>query len=106
VDSTDQVIIHAEPFGESEDLHLIPAVLDGAKENMGAIGCGEDYFEGKILTADSNDQSPLNLKKCEEEGLDAYISDKRFRRRNPRFEREHRQRQRPPRLSPVSQSMP
>ena len=94
VDSKDQVIIHAEAFGESQDLHLIPAVLDGAKENMGAIGCGEDYFVGKTLTADSNYHSPANLSKCEEEGLDAYIPDKRFRRRDPRFEQEHRQRQR------------
>jgi len=94
VDSKDQVIIHAEAFGGSQDLHLIPAVLDGAKENMGAIGCGEDYFRGKTLTADSNYHSPLNLKRCEEEGLDAYIPDKRFRRRDPRFEREHKQRQR------------
>jgi IS5 family transposase len=93
VDSKDQVIIHAEAFGESQDLHLIPAVLDGAKENMGAIGCGEEYFVGKTLTADSNYHSPPNLKKCEEEGLDAYIPDKRFRRRDPRFHDEHRQRQ-------------
>lgn len=94
IDSKDQVILHGEAFGESQDLHLIPAVLDGAKENMEAIGCGEDYFVGKTLTADSNYHSPLNLKKCEEEELDAYIPDKRFRRRDPRFEREHRQRQR------------
>jgi len=93
VDSKEQVIIHAEAFGESQDLHLIPAVLDGAKENMGVIGCGEDYFVGKTLTADSNYHSPLNLKKCEEEELDAYIPDKRFRRRDPRFHDEHRQRQ-------------
>ena len=93
VDSKDQVILHAEAFGDSQDLHLIPSVLDGAKENMRAIGCGEDYFVGKTLTADSNYHSPPNLKKCEEEGLDAYIPDKRFRRRDPRFEREHRQRQ-------------
>jgi transposase len=94
VDSKDQVVIHAEAFGESQDLHLIPAVLDGAKENMGALGCGEDYFVGKTLAADSNYHSPLNLKKCEEERLDAYIPDKRFRRRDPRFHDEHRQRQR------------
>jgi transposase len=93
VDSKEQVIIHAEAFGESQDLHLIPAVLDGAKENMEAIGCGQDYFEGKTLTADSNYHSPLNLKKCEQEGLDAYIPDKRFRRRDPRFHDGHRQRQ-------------
>jgi transposase len=94
VDSEDQVIVHAEAFGEAQDLHLIPPVLEGAKENMRAIGCGEDYFEGKILTADSNYHSPPNLGKCEQEGLDAYIPDKRFRRRDSRFEREHKQRQR------------
>ncbi|MGD0627007.1 MAG: SDR family oxidoreductase [Thermodesulfobacteriota bacterium] len=88
------MILHAEAFGDSQDLHLIPSVLDGAKENMRAIGCGEDYFVGKTLTADSNYHSPLNLKKCVDEGLDAYIPDKRFRRRDPRFEREHKQRQR------------
>jgi transposase len=92
VDSKDQVIIHAEAFGEAQDLHLIPAILDGAKENMGAIGCGEDYLVGKTLTADSNYHSPLNLNKCEQEGLDAYIPDKRFRRRDPRFHDEYRQR--------------
>ena len=69
-------------------------MLDGAKENMRAIGCGEDYFVGKTFTADSNYHSPPNLKKCEEEGLDAYIPDKRFRGRDPRFQGEHRQRQR------------
>jgi len=92
VDSKDQVIVHAEVFGEAQDLHLIPPVLEGAKENMKAIGYGEDYFVGKTLTADSNYHSPLNLGKCEQEGLDAYIPDKRFRRRDPRFHDEHRQR--------------
>jgi transposase len=94
VDSKDQVILHAEAFGEAQDLHLIPPVLEGAKENMRAIGRGEDYFVGKTLTADSNYHSPPNLGKCEQEGLDAYIPDKRFRRRDSRFEREHKQRQR------------
>ena len=49
---------------------------------------------GNTFTADSNYHSPPNLGKCEQEGLDAYIPDKRFRRRDSRFEREHKQRQR------------
>jgi transposase len=85
VDSKRQVIVHAEAFGDRQDHHAIPPVLDGAKENMEAIGCGEEYFAGKIFTADSNYHDPTNLKKCDEEGLDAYIPDKRFRRRDPRF---------------------
>jgi transposase len=84
VDSKKQVIVHAEVFGEAQDHHLIPPVLDGAKENMEAIGCGEEYFTGKTFTADSNYHDPTNLRKCDEEGLDAYIPDKRFRRRDSR----------------------
>lgn len=94
VDKKHQVIIHAEAFGEGQDHHLIPPMLDGAKETMAAIGQGEDYFKGKILTADSNYHDPTNLKKCEEEEVDAYIPDKRFRNRDRRFnpDRERRRR--------------
>lgn len=85
VDDKHQVIFHGEAFGESQDHSLIKPMLDGAKENLKDIGIDEDYFEGKILTADSNYHDPDNLKKCEEEKIDAYIPDKRFRKRDPRF---------------------
>ena len=94
VDKKHQVIIHAEAFGEGQDHHLIPPMLDGAKENMVAIGRDEDYFKGKILTADSNYHDPMNLKKCEEEEVDAYIPDKRFRNRDPRFQDKKERRRR------------
>ncbi|NIQ87723.1 MAG: IS1182 family transposase [Deltaproteobacteria bacterium] len=92
VDSKHQVIVHGEVFGEAQDHHLIPPILDGAKENMEAIGQSGDYFSGKTFTADSNYHDPTNLKKCDEEKLDAYIPDKRFRKRDPRFKGERRQR--------------
>jgi len=60
-------------------------MVDGAKENLEAIGKGQDYFEDKTFTADSNYHSPTNLEKCDKEHLDAYIPDKRFRTRAPRF---------------------
>jgi len=92
VDSKHQVIVHGEVFGEAQDHHLIPPILDGAKQNMEAIGQSEDYFAGKTFTADSNYHDPTNLKKCDEEKLDAYVPDKRFRKRDPRFQGERRQR--------------
>ena len=92
VDSKHQVIVHGEVFGEAQDHHLVPPILDGAKENMEAIGQSEDYFSGKTFTADSNYHDPTNLKKCDEEELDAYIPDKRFRKRDPRFQDKRRQR--------------
>jgi hypothetical protein len=85
VDSKNQVIVHGEAFGDGQDHYHVPLMLDGAKENMEAIGQSEDYFEGKILTADSLYHSPTNLKKCDEEKLDAYIPDKDFRKRDPRL---------------------
>jgi transposase len=85
VDSKNQVIVHGEAFGDGQDHYHVPPMLDGAKENMEAIGQSEDYFEGKILTADSLYHSPTNLKKCNEEKLDAYIPDKDFRKRDPRL---------------------
>ena len=85
VDSKKQVIVHGEAFGDGQDHYHVPPMLDGAKQNMQAIGQSEDYFEGKILTADSLYHSPTNLRKCNEEKLDAYIPDKDFRKRDPRL---------------------
>jgi len=83
VDSKKQVIVYGEAFGDSQDHHHVPPMLDGAKENMERVGYDEDCFEEKILTADSLYHSSTNLKKCEEEKLDAYIPDKDFRKRDP-----------------------
>lgn len=85
VDSKKQVIVYGEAFGDGQDHYHVPPMLDGAKENIQGIGYDEDYFEGKILTADSLYHSPTNLKKCNEEKLDAYIPDKDFRKRDPRL---------------------
>ena len=83
VDSKRQVIVHGEAFGDSQDHHHVPPVLDGAKENMTRVGYDKDCFEGKILTADSLYHSSTNIKKCKEEKLDAYIPDREFRKRDP-----------------------
>jgi len=89
-DSKHQVIIHGEAFGDSQDYEHAPPVLDGAKENLQAVGHGVDCFAGKILTADSNYHSATNIGKCEQEGLDAYIPDRFFRRRDPRYKPQRR----------------
>jgi transposase len=94
VDNKHQVIVHGEAFGDAQDHFLIPPMLDGAKENIEAIGQGGNYFEEKILIADSNYHDPSNLKKCDEEKLDAYIPDKRFRTRDPRFQNDNRRQRR------------
>jgi hypothetical protein len=90
VDSKHQIIVHAEAFGEGQDHYHIGPMIEGAKENMEALGYDDDYFEGKLLVADSNYSSPANLSQCKEEHLDAYIPDIRFRTRDPRVTTQER----------------
>jgi transposase len=85
VDKKHQVIVHAEAFGRGQDHEHVAPMLEGAKENLRKIGKPADYFKGKILTADTNYHSHSNLKKCQQEELDAYIPDIYFRKRDPRF---------------------
>jgi transposase len=85
VDEKHQVIVQGEASGSGQDHHHIPPTIDEAKENMKALGHDEEYFEGATVTADSNYHSEVNIKKCVVEGLDAYIPDKDFRSRDPRF---------------------
>ena len=85
VDSKHQVIVHGEAIGKGLDNDNLPPVVDGAKKNLESIGKGSDYFKGKILTADSSYHSVTNIDKCNEEKLDAYIPDNKFRNRDKRF---------------------
>ncbi len=85
VDSKHQVIVHGEAIGKGLDNANLPPVIDGAKQNLKSIGKRKDYFEGTILTADSSYHSVTNINKCNEEKLDAYIPDNKFRNRDKRF---------------------
>ena len=85
VDSKHQVIVQAETFGNGQDHHLLSPVLSKAKETMQAIGHTVDYFKGKVITADTGYHSNESIKICEEEGLDAYIPDRNFRKRDEQF---------------------
>jgi transposase len=86
VDDKHQVVVHAEAFGTVSDHEHVEPVMEGAKENMRAIGHDEDYFTGAIFTADTNYHSQSNIETCQELELDAYIPDRYFRRRDPTYE--------------------
>jgi transposase len=85
VDSKHQVIVHGQAIGRGPDNANLSPVVDGAKQNLENIGKGADYFKGKVLTADSSYHSVTNIAKCNQEKLDAYIPDNKFRNRDKRF---------------------
>jgi transposase len=85
VDDKHQVVVPAETFGTVSDHEHVEPLVAGAKENMQAIGHDEDYFSGAIFVADTNYHSQSNLQTCQKMDLDAYIPDRYFRRRDPRY---------------------
>ena len=98
VDKKHQVIIHGEAFGCGQDHGHLEPMLEGAKKNVQAIGHSQDYFKGKILTADTNYHSHNNLEQCNKEEVDAYIPDLKFRRRDRRFETQKRHEPQKPKM--------
>jgi len=90
VDNKHQVIVNAEAMGNGQDHDNLPPIIDGAKENMNAIGYQENYFQNKKILCDTNYHSETNLEKAKKEKLDAYIPDPYFRKRDPRFAKQDR----------------
>jgi hypothetical protein len=69
------------PVSKSDEFeYRVERIIDGAKKNLERIGKGSDYFEGKILNADSSYHSVTNIAKSNAEKLDAYIPDNKFRK--------------------------
>ena len=85
VDGKHQVIVHAEAFGAAQEHDLLIPMIEGARENFEAIGNKKDIFEKAKLAADSGFHTEANMKEVMEQGIDAYIADTQFRKRDPRF---------------------
>jgi transposase len=84
-DSKRQVIVKAEAFGAPQEHDLLGPMVEGVRENFQAIGKEEDVFEKAKMSADSGFHTEENMEMLAVEGIDAYVADNRFRKRDPRF---------------------
>jgi transposase len=84
VDDKHQAIVHAEAFGAPQEHALLEPMVEGTRDNLAAIGT-PDVFDKTKLTADSGFHSEANMQLLMEEGIDAYVADTQFRKRDPRF---------------------
>jgi hypothetical protein len=84
-DGKHQVIIQAEAFGEAQEHDLLKPMIEGVRKNFQQTGKEEDVFEKAKLLADSGYHTEKNMEMLAEEGIDAYVADNRFRKRDPRF---------------------
>jgi transposase len=84
VDERHQVVLHAAAFGKGEDGTNMEPMLEGAKENLEAIGW-RDPLKDREISADTGYYSVKNLEVCKEMEVDAYVPDPQFRKRDVRF---------------------
>ena len=89
VDEQHQIIVQADAHGEGQEHGLVSETIDGIKANLNVIDHLPEETPAALnntkLLADSGYHSEANLKHLAEEGIDAYIADNKFRKRDPRF---------------------
>jgi hypothetical protein len=85
VDGKHQVVVHAEAIGAAQEHELLLPMIEGTRENFDAIGHKKDVFKGVKLTVDSGFHTENNMRRLMEQGIDAYVADPHFRKRDPRF---------------------
>ena len=85
VDGHRQVIVYAEAFGEGQEKQLLKPMLTGTRETFAALGESGDVLKEAVLVADNGYHSEENVRMVMTEGIDAYLPDNQFRKRDPAF---------------------
>ncbi|MGH9787009.1 MAG: IS1182 family transposase [Terriglobia bacterium] len=84
VDAKHQVVVHAAAYGEAQEHGLLIPMLEGVRENFSALGA-EDVLDEVAVAADAGFHSEANVRYLFETGVDGYLADTLFRKRDPRF---------------------
>jgi transposase len=84
VDAKHQVIVHAEAFGEAQEHDLLQPMIEQTRQHFQALG-DPDIFKTTRLTADSGFYNTANVTYLYQHGIDGYLPDLGFRKRDPRF---------------------
>jgi hypothetical protein len=85
VDEKNQVVVHAEAFGQGPENDLLEPMIEGVNENFKDIGIKGDICKKTIITADAGFHSEETIKMLAKEKIDAYVADNQFRKRDPKF---------------------
>jgi transposase len=84
VDARHQVIVSAQAFGAAQEHALLVPMLEHTRETFNALG-DHDVLKRAGLLADSGLHSEANLAYLFTNGIDGYVADTLFRKRDPRF---------------------
>jgi hypothetical protein len=84
VDSRHQVVVGAQAFGAAQEHALLIPMLEHTRETFDRLGHRDALLRAALL-ADSGLHSEANLEYLFTHGIDGYVADTRFRKRDPRF---------------------
>jgi transposase len=94
VDDKHQVVVHAEAHGTGQEYDLLMPMVEGTRENFERIGTEGDVFEKAKLTADSGLHCVRSIEAIEGSGVEAYIADPQYRKREEAFAHQSRYKER------------
>jgi transposase len=84
-DDKHQVIVEAQAFGEGAEHGALIPMLEATRESFSELNLSDDILKETKLAADAGYSSESNAKYLIDHGIDAYIADTNFRKRDPRF---------------------
>ena len=92
VDEKAQIVVDAQAFGDGYEAKHVEEVIEGVDTTFRKLDPVRSIFAGVVVTADSEFQSEAATKAVFDRGVDAYIADTHFRKRDPRFanQQEHK----------------
>jgi transposase len=85
VDEKQQIIVNAEAHGEGQEAHLLKPMLESTGEELKFANISPDIFKQANVIADAGYHSNASVSYTQEQGIDAYIADRSYRRRDPAF---------------------
>ena len=84
VDDMHHVVVHAEAHGSGSEHQTLESMINGIRDNFERFD-KKEVFGRTIVTADTGFHSRKNLEMLAELGIEAYIPDTQFRKRDPAF---------------------
>ena len=85
VDAKRQVIVDAQAFGDGHEAQHLESIVDSLDRTFRKLEPGGRVLEEVVLTADSGFNSERAVQAVLERGIEAYVADPKFRKRDPRF---------------------
>ncbi len=92
VDEKHQIIVDAQAFGDGHEAKHVDQIIKSVDTTFRELDSKLDIYKEIILTADSGFNSEAATAAVLDRGIDAYIADTHFRKRDPRFanQQEHK----------------